>query len=407
MTPSPLAVVMVGLPARGKSFIAQKIARYLAWLGYPTRVFNAGDYRRQRLGAFQPHGFFDPDNSSGRASRRELALLALDDMLDFIRITGGVGVHDATNTTQERRRDIHERCRAAGVPVLFVESQCTDQELIERNIQSKLNTPDYSGVAPEEAVADFRVRVAHYQRAYTPILQGEEGASIKLVDVGERIVLKRIEGYLPSRLVYFLLNTHIEPRPIWLTRHGESEYNTRGLLGGDAPLSPLGWEYAQNLGRFMESRCTGEQPLRVLTSTLRRARQTASTLACPSQPFKELDEIDAGICDGLTYAQVAQRYPDEYVARKADKLRYRYPRGESYQDVIQRIDKIILELERERGPVLVVAHNAILRTLYGYFVGTPLDELPHLPMPLHTVIELVPGVRCLERRHPLGPERPA
>jgi Histidine phosphatase superfamily (branch 1) len=50
----------------------------------------------------------------------------------------------------------------------------------------------------------------------------------------------------------------------------------------------------------------------------------------------------------------------------------RYPSGESYLDVIQRLEPVIIEIERERECVCVVAHQAILRALYGYFQGTPL-----------------------------------
>ncbi len=61
-----LVFVMCGLPARGKSYIARKISRYLNWLGVPTRVFNVGSYRREKLGAKQPPEFFDPENMGGR-----------------------------------------------------------------------------------------------------------------------------------------------------------------------------------------------------------------------------------------------------------------------------------------------------------------------------------------------------
>ena len=40
-------ICMVGLPARGKTYIAKKLARYLNWIGINTRVFNVGEYRRQ------------------------------------------------------------------------------------------------------------------------------------------------------------------------------------------------------------------------------------------------------------------------------------------------------------------------------------------------------------------------
>ena len=50
----------------------------------------------------------------------------------------------------------------------------------------------------------------------------------------------------------------------------------------------------------------------------------------------------------------------------------RYPSGESYMDVIQRLEPVVIEIERERECVCVVAHQAILRAIYGYFTKTPL-----------------------------------
>ena len=59
--------------------------------------------------------------------------------------------------------------------------------------------------------------------------------------------------------------------------------------------------------------------------------------------------------------QIQQRFPEEFAMRAADKLKYRYPRGESYLDVIQRLDSFIHELERQTDPVVVVGHQGILR----------------------------------------------
>jgi broad specificity phosphatase PhoE len=63
--------------------------------------------------------------------------------------------------------------------------------------------------------------------------------------------------------------------------------------------------------------------------------------------------VDVGICDGLTYEEIAEKMPMEYAARQVDKLCYRYPRGESYQDVIHRLEPVIVELERASAPVMV------------------------------------------------------
>lgn len=47
--PVKLACIMVGLPARGKTYIGRKIVRYFDWLGYPTKIFNVGNYRHNSL----------------------------------------------------------------------------------------------------------------------------------------------------------------------------------------------------------------------------------------------------------------------------------------------------------------------------------------------------------------------
>ena len=57
---------------------------------------------------------------------------------------------------------------------------------------------------------------------------------------------------------------------------------------------------------------------------------------------------------------------------RCDQLACRYPSGESYLDVIQRLEPVIIEIERERECVCIVAHQAVLRALYGYFNKIPL-----------------------------------
>lgn len=399
---SPLVLAMVGLPARGKTSIARKICRYLSWLGHPTRVFNVGSYRRTHLGAHQPHNFFDPDNPEGRQALLEMALAALDDMTAWFGAGGEVAIYDATNSTRKRRDLVRDRCNALGLPVVFIESICNDEAIIETNVrETKLRSPDYEGVDPDEAVRDFRARINHYARAYEPVGDPEK-SFIKIIDVGRQVVLNRIHGYVPARLVPLLMNMHLTPHPIWLTRHGESVFNEHGLLGGDSDLSPRGEEYAKKLAAFIRERA---DDVIVWTSSLRRTVQTARPLGQRSTPWRALDEIDAGVCEGMTYDEIRVKMPDVFAARAADKFRYRYPRGESYEDVIQRLDPLIIQLERQRTPIVVIAHQAVLRALYAYLMDKPPHTCPTLPIPLHTIIELTPtAYGCEEQRFYLGPE---
>jgi broad specificity phosphatase PhoE/predicted kinase len=404
LTRQKLAIVMVGLPARGKTYLARKLARYLSWIGQRPAVFNVGQYRRQRLGAGQPASFFDPGDPSGSAARQQIALEALDDACEWLRGEGTVAIYDATNTTRERRAMVAERIEREGHCAVFVESICDDPAIIEANVRAtKLGSPDYDGVDPDEAVRDFRARLALYERAYEPV---DEDALryVKIIGLGRDVVLHRIEGFLPSRIVYFLLNVQVQPRTVWLTRHGQSASNHAHRIGGDLGLTKVGEQYAGKLRGFYESQRRENGEIALWTSTLRRAIETASSLPSPKVAWRALDEIDAGICDGLTYDEIRASMPLEAEMRARDKFRYRYPRGESYQDLIERLEPVILELERARTPVLIVSHNAVARVLYGYLMELAPEVSPFHDVPLHTVIELTAGpTATTERRYALGP----
>ena len=74
-----------------------------------------------------------------------------------------------------------------------------------------------------------------------------------------------------------------------------------------------------------------------------------------------MNEIDAGVCEGLTYEEIKQRYPEEYERRNGEtgnKYSYRYPMGESYYDLVIRLEPVIMELERSEN-VLVVCHQGM------------------------------------------------
>ncbi|BFG33888.1 hypothetical protein CerSpe_201620 [Prunus speciosa] len=402
---SHLAIVLVGLPARGKTFTAAKLTRYLRWLGHDTKHFNVGKYRRLKHGTNQNADFFRADNREGMEARNEVAALAFDDMVSWMQEGGQVGIFDATNSTSKRRNMLMKLAEGK-CKIIFLETLCNDERIIERNIRLKIQqSPDYAEEPDFEAgLQDFKSRLAYYEKVYEPV---EEGSYIKMIDMvsghGGQIQVNNISGYLPGRIVFFLVNTHLTPRPILLTRHGESKDNVRGRIGGDNPLSDTGEIYAKKLANFVEKRLKSERAASIWTSTLERAILTASPIVgFPKIQWRALDEIYVGVCDGMTYEEIKKNMPEEYEARMKDKLRYRYPRGESYLDVIQRLEPVIIELERQRAPVVVISHQAVLRALYAYFADRPLKEIPHIEMPLHTIIEIQMGVTGVhEKRYKL------
>jgi 6-phosphofructo-2-kinase/fructose-2,6-biphosphatase 2 len=96
-----------------------------------------------------------------------------------------------------------------------------------------------------------------------------------------------------------------------------------------------------------------------------------------------LDELDPGDCDGLSYEEIEQRFPQEFRARDGDKYNYRYNgNGESYADLVQRLEPLIMELERMRmnrtHTVFIIGHQAVIRCIYAYFMNYSKIELPYL-----------------------------
>lgn len=62
------------------------------------------------------------------------------------------------------------------------------------------------------------------------------------MDVGRSYLVNRVMDHIQSRIVYYLMNIHVTPRSIYLCRHGESELNLKGRIGGDPGLSVRGKE---------------------------------------------------------------------------------------------------------------------------------------------------------------------
>ena len=87
--------------------------------------------------------------------------------------------------------------------------------------------------------------------------------------------------------------------------------------------------------------------------------------------YLALNACHTGSCDGMTYEEIEQKYPEEFERRKTDKLAYRYPRGESYLDVIARLEPMIIEMERHRSvPICAVD---IIKCINATCQGAPPD----------------------------------
>ena len=392
MTHNKLIIILVGLPARGKSFISKKLNRYSTWVGYNSKVFNVGNYRREFFkNTFNDNNFFDSNNSEAKNLRDKFAMDVLEELIKWMNtLTGNVvSIFDATNTTKLRRSMLIERLTKENIDIMFVESICDKKDIIEKNLQMKLTNDDYVQMPSSVALDDFKKRILHYKRVYETVSDNEENSYIKIINVQKSFHVFKIDSALKLELCNFLMNLNINSGKIYLSRHGESLDNTNKTIGGNSVLSHMGKQYSLKL--FTHIHNDDDNDINTIyTSTLKRTIETAKPFSKKYNIInkKLLDEINAGICDGMTYAQIKLIYPDIYKNRKKDKLNYRYPYGESYTDIIERLKYFILDIERTEECTMIITHTAVMRCLLGYFLDIPLKDIAYIDVPLHRIIKL-------------------
>jgi 2,3-bisphosphoglycerate-dependent phosphoglycerate mutase len=206
-------------------------------------------------------------------------------------------------------------------------------------------------------------------------------------------------------------------RTLVLLRHGESEWNAKGLFTGwvDVGLSATGAQEAANGGKLLAQ--SGLKPGVVHTSVLTRAIQTANIaleeaglLWLPVRRSWRLNERHYGALQGKDKARTRQEFGDEQFMRwrrsydvppppiadddefsQAGDVRYAglppeaRPRSECLQDVMVRMlpywyDAVVPDLGPDRT-VLIVAHGNSLRALVKHLDGIGDAAIAELNIP--------------------------
>ncbi len=154
---------------------------------------------------------------------------------------------------------------------------------------------------------------------------------------------------------------------VYLVRHGESTWNRIGRFQGqlDPPLSEAGWQQAARIA----ARLAGHIWQGFYCSDLRRAHQTAMVIAETSGFRPTVDarwrEIHLGDWEGMTRAEVIERYP-EHMRRWARRPDWDIvPGGEGTQAFRDRVQAVWEELvgRHREGEVLVVSHGGVIQAL--------------------------------------------
>lgn len=403
-----LYVAMVGLPGRGKSTIARRIRDGLKDEGIDAQIFNNGDMRRKLMGpdSTDPE-FFDPSNSFGREARELICRRNLEEAKSWLLHGGDVAILDATNVSRARRKMIEQML--TDHPVLFIECVNEDPLLLNACIRRKADLPEYEGYDKDEAVASFVKRIEHYETMYDPI--GEEKYWMIVDATANRVLDERPCEISPYYAAIREIVTGMWVNDLYLARHGQTEFNVQGRIGGDPPLTAKGRAQAQLLGQHMKN-----IPLDwVFTSTRMRSHETAAPVLenhpnAHTVALREFDEIWAGDCENMLYSEIREKMPEVTAGRNANKYSYMYPNGESYAILQERVRRGLRRALFMAGesPLLIVGHQAINRVLISLFLRQRTEDVPyiHIPQSQYFHIQLSPSRKLFERvPYEAGPGR--
>jgi broad specificity phosphatase PhoE/predicted kinase len=377
-----LYIVMVGLPARGKSTVATKLKENLRQEALRVRIFNNGDLRRRMIREDTSYaGFFDPENKEGVALRERIGRINMRSARNYIANNGHVAILDATHANIQRRKMI--QALLGDRPILFIECINEDPDILEASILRKIDLKEFGHLRQEDAIQTFRERIAYYQSIYVP-LQGERNF-IKLDSLNNKIIEEEIADEVPyiDQIRDFLLTDMV--KHLYLIRHGQTYFNIEDRIGGDSDLSQAGREQGTALAEYFKKK---KVPL-IFTSRKKRTIQTAEPIKamqehCTVMPLEEFNEIDSGICERMSYEEIRKGLPQVYGARKRDKYNYVYPGGEGYvtmQDRIHRGIKKALYLSKPSQNIMIIGHRAVNRMILSHFLYRRKEDVPYIYIP--------------------------
>ncbi len=168
--------------------------------------------------------------------------------------------------------------------------------------------------------------------------------------------------------------TGVASRSLLLVRHGRTVDNAHGRLLGrsDPELDELGRRQAAALGAALASGRFGPIAA-VVSSPLRRARQTADAVGLPVRVDDRLIELDYGEWEGTPVADVA---PETWSTWQADTA-FRPPGGESLADLGARVRAACVDWGIEfdaSGAVVLVSHVSPVKAAMAWALGVG-DEI--------------------------------
>jgi probable phosphoglycerate mutase len=182
-----------------------------------------------------------------------------------------------------------------------------------------------------------------------------------------------------------------EPTVTLLLRHGQTPMSVQKRYAGltDAPLTDAGIRQAAAAAKRLASAGIDAIVASPLQRTVRTAEEVAAVTGVPVLTDDGLRETDFGAWEGLTFAEVRERWPSEMTAWLADP-EMAPPGGESFAQVSKRVTAALRRVlaGRERQTVLIVSHVTPIKTLVAVALLAPPPALYRMHLDVAALCEI-------------------
>ena len=182
-----------------------------------------------------------------------------------------------------------------------------------------------------------------------------------------------------------------EPTAIALLRHGQTQMSVERKYSGrsDAPLTAAGVQQAAAAAKHLAGAGLSVIITSPLLRTVQTAQEVASITGAPIVTDDGFRETDFGAWEGLTFADVRERWPAEMAAWMADP-QVAPPGGESFADVSDRVNDALRRVLAARAGqrVLIVSHVTPIKTLVAAALLAPPAALYRMHLDLAALSEI-------------------
>ena len=193
--------------------------------------------------------------------------------------------------------------------------------------------------------------------------------------------------------------------PIFVLRHGETEWNTELRLQGsrDSRLTERGRQQARAMGQALARALQDEFPAgcapHLLVSPLGRTRETAELIGAALGVTQEswradqrLAELSYGSWEGLMVREIEEISPGVMARWRASPLDFTPPGGESHLELRGRCQAFLDEAMGLQHPLIVVGHGVAGAMLRGLYLGLSPTEIFVLEKPQDALFRLHGGM---------------